>query len=213
MSNLLRRWLFIWIPPTLLCFLLPLQPPLNAQMLAQRHRELYSQQHRQRQLMQQRAMLMRQQQSFGSNLPPSAGVPVQLTAGRLPQGPPQQFPFPPNYGTNPGNPPTSTSPFSQLAPNPEVALANRSNMVNRGMMGSVGGQFGSNMNPQMQQNIFQYSGSGVSQSVSFKESLLRCDLLNVGKGDTSVSWHNFRMWGFGHVQRFLGKHRSVFPES
>ncbi|XP_015668465.1 nuclear receptor coactivator 1 [Protobothrops mucrosquamatus] len=143
--------------------LLHKEPPLNAQMLAQRHRELYSQQHRQRQLMQQRAMLMRQQQSFGSNLPPSAGVPVQLTAGRLPQGPPQQFPFPPNYGTNPGNPPTSTSPFSQLAPNPEVALANRSNMVNRGMMGSVGGQFGSNMNPQMQQNIFQYSGSGMGQ--------------------------------------------------
>ncbi|XP_039201875.1 nuclear receptor coactivator 1 isoform X3 [Crotalus tigris] len=139
------------------------QPPLNAQMLAQRHRELYSQQHRQRQLMQQRAMLMRQQQSFGSNLPPSAGVPVQLASGRLPQGPPQQFPFPPNYGTSPGNPPTSTSPFSQLAPNPEVALANRSNMVNRGMMGSVGGQFGSNMNPQMQQNIFQYSGSGMGQ--------------------------------------------------
>uniref|UniRef100_A0A670ZGH6 Nuclear receptor coactivator n=1 Tax=Pseudonaja textilis TaxID=8673 RepID=A0A670ZGH6_PSETE len=139
------------------------QPPLNAQMLAQRHRELYSQQHRQRQLMQQRAMLMRQQQSFGNNLPPSAGVPVQLAAGRLPQGPPQQFPFPPNYGTNPGNPPTSTSPFSQLAPNPEVALANRNNLVNRGMMGSVGGQFGSNMNPQMQQNIFQYSGSGMGQ--------------------------------------------------
>ncbi|KAH0622918.1 hypothetical protein JD844_025813 [Phrynosoma platyrhinos] len=140
------------------------QPPLNAQMLAQRQRELYSQQHRQRQLMQQRAMLMRQQQSFGNNLPPSAGVPVQLGAGRLPQAPPQQFPFPPNYGTNPGNPPTSTSPFSQLAAsNPEAALASRNNMVNRGMMGSVGGQFGSNINPQMQQNIFQYSGSGMGQ--------------------------------------------------
>nr|XP_060610668.1 nuclear receptor coactivator 1 isoform X4 [Anolis sagrei ordinatus] len=140
------------------------QPPLNAQMLAQRQRELYSQQHRQRQLMQQRAMLMRQQQSFGSSLPPSAGVPVPLGAGRLPQAPPQQFPFPPNYGTNPGNPPASTSPFSQLAAsNPEAALANRNNMVNRGMMGSVGGQFGTNMSPQMQQNIFQYSGSGMGQ--------------------------------------------------
>ncbi|XP_053105219.1 nuclear receptor coactivator 1 isoform X2 [Hemicordylus capensis] len=139
------------------------QPPLNAQMMAQRQRELYSQQHRHRQLMQQRAMLMRQQQSFGNNLPPSAGVPVQLGAGRLPQAPPQQFPFPPNYGTNPGNPPTSTSPFSQLASNPEAALASRGNMVNRGMMGSIGGQFGSGMNPQMQQNIFQYSGSGMGQ--------------------------------------------------
>ncbi|KAJ7341350.1 hypothetical protein JRQ81_005341 [Phrynocephalus forsythii] len=137
------------------------QPPLNAQMLAQRQRELYSQQHRQRQLMQQRAMLLRQQQSFGNSLPPSAGVPVQLGAGRLPQAPPQQFPFPHNYGTNPGNPPTSTSPFPQLAASPEVAMAGRNSMVNRGMMGSVGGQYGSNMNPQMQQNLFQYSGSGM----------------------------------------------------
>ncbi|XP_019339348.2 nuclear receptor coactivator 1 isoform X2 [Alligator mississippiensis] len=138
------------------------QPPLNAQMLAQRQRELYSQQHRQRQLMQQRALLMRQQ-SFGNNLPPSAGLPVQIGAARLPQAPPQQFPYPPNYGTSPGNPPTSTSPFSQLASNPEVALANRNNMVNRSMMGSVGGQFGAGMTPQMQQNLFQYSGSGMGQ--------------------------------------------------
>ncbi|XP_062474541.1 nuclear receptor coactivator 1 isoform X6 [Pezoporus occidentalis] len=139
------------------------QPPLNAQMLAQRQRELYSQQHRQRQLMQQRAILMRQQ-SFGNNLPPSAGLPVQIGATRLPQAPPQQFPYPPNYGTTPGNPPTSTSPFSPLASNPEAAaLANRSSMVNRGMMGGVGGQFGAGMTPQMQQNIFQYSGSGMGQ--------------------------------------------------
>ncbi|KAM9382795.1 LOW QUALITY PROTEIN: nuclear receptor coactivator 1 [Phaethornis superciliosus] len=150
------------------------QPPLNAQMLAQRQRELYSQQHRQRQLMQQRAILMRQQ-SFGNNLPPSAGLPVQLGAPRLPQAPPQQFPYPPNYGTAPGNPPTSTSPFSPLASNPEAAaaLANRGSMVNRGMMGGVGGQFGAGMSPQMQQNIFQYSGSGMGQQSdpSFAPSL------------------------------------------
>ncbi|XP_074803475.1 nuclear receptor coactivator 1 isoform X3 [Natator depressus] len=138
------------------------QPPLNAQMLAQRQRELYSQQHRQRQLMQQRAISMRQQ-SFGNSLPPSAGLPVQMGAARLPQAPPQQFPYPPNYGTNPGNPPTSTSPFSQLASNPEAALASRNSLVNRGMMGNVGGQFGAGMTPPMQQNIFQYSGSGMGQ--------------------------------------------------
>uniref|UniRef100_A0A8D0GEI8 Nuclear receptor coactivator n=1 Tax=Sphenodon punctatus TaxID=8508 RepID=A0A8D0GEI8_SPHPU len=138
------------------------QPPLNAQMLAQRQRELYSQQHRQRQLMQQRAMLMRQQ-SFGNNLPPSAGVPLQLGAARLPQAPPQQFPYPPNYGTNPGNPPTSTSPFSQLASNPEATLATHNSLVNRGMMGNVGGQFSGGMNPQMQQNIFQYSSAALGQ--------------------------------------------------
>lgn len=138
-----------------------LQPPLNAQMLAQRQRELYSQQHRQRQLIQQqRAMLMRQQ-SFGNNLPPSSGLPVQMGNPRLPQGAPQQFPYPPNYGTNPGTPPASTSPFSQLAANPESALANRNSMVNRGMTGNMGGQFGTGINPQMQQSVFQYPGSGM----------------------------------------------------
>ncbi|XP_053315484.1 nuclear receptor coactivator 1 isoform X2 [Spea bombifrons] len=143
------------------------QPPLNAQMLAQRQRELYSQHHRQRQLMQQRALLMRQQ-GFG-NLQPSAGLPVTMGSSRIPQAPPQQFPYPHSYGTNPGNPPPSTSPFSQLATTPEATLPNRSStggvggMVNRGMMGNVGGQFGSGMNPQMQQNIFQYSTTGIGQ--------------------------------------------------
>ncbi|XP_049981790.1 nuclear receptor coactivator 1 isoform X2 [Alexandromys fortis] len=137
------------------------QPPLNAQMLAQRQRELYSQQHRQRQIIQQqRAMLMRHQ-SFGNNIPPSSGLPVQMGNPRLPQGAPQQFPYPPNYGTNPGTPPASTSPFSQLAANPEASLAARSSMVNRGMAGNMGGQFGTGINPQMQQNVFQYPGSGL----------------------------------------------------
>lgn len=142
-------------------FFPPLQPPLNAQMLAQRQRELYSQQHRQRQLIQQqRAMLMRQQ-SFGNNLPPSSGLPVQMGNPRLPQGAPQQFPYPQNYATNPGTPPASTSPFSQLAANPEASLANRGSMVNRGLAGNMGGQFGTGVNPQMQQNVFQYPGSGM----------------------------------------------------
>ncbi|MEJ1287254.1 nuclear receptor coactivator 1 [Cricetulus griseus] len=137
------------------------QPPLNAQMLAQRQRELYSQQHRQRQIIQQqRAMLMRHQ-SFGNSIPPSSGLPVQMGNPRLPQGAPQQFPYPPNYGTNPGTPPASTSPFSQLAANPEASLATRSSMVNRGMAGNMGGQFGTGINPQMQQNVFQYPGSGL----------------------------------------------------
>nr|BAC29244.1 unnamed protein product [Mus musculus] len=137
------------------------QPPLNAQMMAQRQRELYSQQHRQRQIIQQqRAMLMRHQ-SFGNNIPPSSGLPVQMGTPRLPQGAPQQFPYPPNYGTNPGTPPASTSPFSQLAANPEASLATRSSMVNRGMAGNMGGQFGAGISPQMQQNVFQYPGPGL----------------------------------------------------
>ncbi|XP_040283070.1 nuclear receptor coactivator 1 isoform X3 [Bufo bufo] len=145
------------------------QPPINAQMLAQRQRELYSQQHRQQQqqIMQQRALLMRQQ-NFGNNLPPNAGLPVNIGASRLPQGPPQQFPYPHSYGTNPVNPPPSTSPFSPMATTPEATLPNRGGatrggLVNRGMMGNVGGQFGPGMNPQMTQNVFQYSGTGISQ--------------------------------------------------
>ncbi|XP_063298066.1 nuclear receptor coactivator 1 isoform X3 [Pelobates fuscus] len=142
------------------------QPPLNAQMLAQRQRELYSQHHRQRQLMQQRALLMRQQ-GFG-NLQPTASLPVTMGTSRIPQGPPQQFPYPHSYGTNPGNPPPSTSPFSQMATTPEATLPNRGganvgSMVNRSMMGNVGGQFGSGMNSQLQQNIFQYSTTGINQ--------------------------------------------------
>ncbi|XP_044145066.1 nuclear receptor coactivator 1 isoform X5 [Bufo gargarizans] len=145
------------------------QPPINAQMLAQRQRELYSQQHRQQQqqIMQQRALLMRQQ-NFGNNLPPNAGLPVTIGASRLPQGPPQQFPYPHSYGTNPVNPPPSTSPFSPMATTPEATLPNRGGatrggMVNRGMMGNVGGQFAAGMNSQMTQNVFQYSGTGISQ--------------------------------------------------
>ncbi|XP_056419775.1 nuclear receptor coactivator 1 isoform X5 [Hyla sarda] len=145
------------------------QPPINAQMLAQRQRELYSQQHRQQQqqIMQQRALLMRQQ-NFGNNLPPNAGLSVTIGAPRLPQGPPQQFPYPHSYGTNPVNPPPSTSPFSPLATTPEATLPNRGGatrggLVNRGMMGNVGGQYGAGMNPQMTQNVFQYSGTGIGQ--------------------------------------------------
>ncbi|TKC48903.1 hypothetical protein EI555_007052 [Monodon monoceros] len=34
-------------------------------------------------------------------------------------------------------------------------------MVNRGMTGNMGGQFGTGISPQMQQNVFQYPGSGM----------------------------------------------------
>ncbi|KAM6464931.1 nuclear receptor coactivator 1 isoform 3-T8 [Liasis olivaceus] len=160
------------------------QPPLNAQMLAQRHRELYSQQHRQRQLMQQRAMLMRQQQSFGNNLPPSAGVPVQLAAGRLPQAPPQQFPFPPNYGMgqqgeaafapslSPSSPlmspqiPPSQSPMLQSAPptpgyqSPDMKTWQQGTMGNN----SVYGQAGQSQPPSAQQGMYNNMSITVSMA-------------------------------------------------
>ncbi|XP_039239369.1 nuclear receptor coactivator 1-like [Pipra filicauda] len=131
-------------------------------MLAQRQRELYSQQHRQRQLMQQRALLLRQQ-SFGN----ASGIPVPLGGARLPQAPPQQFPYPvPSYGAGASNPPSAgaAGPFSGAEA--AAALAGR-----RGS--AVGAQFGAGMvAPGMQQNVFQYSGAGLAQqSESFAPAL------------------------------------------
>uniref|UniRef100_A0A672L0S5 Nuclear receptor coactivator n=1 Tax=Sinocyclocheilus grahami TaxID=75366 RepID=A0A672L0S5_SINGR len=82
----------------------PNQGTINAQMLAQRQRELLSNHLRQRQLDQQRQqqqhMVMRAQ---GLNLPPNmaaatAGMPGAMSNPRIPQANPQQFPYPPNYG-------------------------------------------------------------------------------------------------------------------
>uniref|UniRef100_UPI00398F1DC1 nuclear receptor coactivator 2 isoform X5 n=1 Tax=Pristiophorus japonicus TaxID=55135 RepID=UPI00398F1DC1 len=80
------------------------QGPINAQMLAQRQRELLNQHLRQRQLMQQvqqRTMMMRQQ---GLTIPPnmaaSGTMAGAMSTPRIPQASPQQFPYPPNYGMN-----------------------------------------------------------------------------------------------------------------
>ncbi|MBN3325614.1 NCOA1 protein, partial [Atractosteus spatula] len=135
---------------------LPSQPPLNAQMLAQRQRELYSIQHRQRQLLQQKAMLMRQQ-GF-------AGGPMGVA--RLPKGPQQQqqFTFPPGYSPAAGNPPNSPSPFTPMGGPPDPTLPARGPMANQGLMGNVQGQFGGAVNSPVQPSIFQqFGGPGMVQ--------------------------------------------------
>ncbi|KAF4022345.1 hypothetical protein G4228_014281 [Cervus hanglu yarkandensis] len=81
------------------------QAPINAQMLAQRQREILNQHLRQRQMhhqqqqVQQRTLMMRGQ---GLNMTPSvvapSGVPATMSNPRIPQANAQQFPFPPNYG-------------------------------------------------------------------------------------------------------------------
>ncbi|XP_036685831.1 nuclear receptor coactivator 2 isoform X3 [Balaenoptera musculus] len=82
----------------------PTQAPINAQMLAQRQREILNQHLRQRQMhqqqqVQQRTLMMRGQ---GLNMAPSvvapSGVPATMSSPRVPQANAQQFPFPPNYG-------------------------------------------------------------------------------------------------------------------
>uniref|UniRef100_A0A8C5VED9 Nuclear receptor coactivator 2 n=1 Tax=Microcebus murinus TaxID=30608 RepID=A0A8C5VED9_MICMU len=82
----------------------PTQAPINAQMLAQRQREILNQHLRQRQMhqqqqVQQRTLMMRGQ---GLNMTPSmvapSGIPAAMNNPRMPQANAQQFPFPPNYG-------------------------------------------------------------------------------------------------------------------
>lgn len=82
----------------------PTQAPINAQMLAQRQREILNQHLRQRQMhqqqqVQQRTLMMRGQ---GLTMTPSmvapAGLPAAMSNPRIPQANAQQFPFPPNYG-------------------------------------------------------------------------------------------------------------------
>ncbi|KAF7230825.1 nuclear receptor coactivator 1 isoform X1 [Nothobranchius furzeri] len=137
------------------------QPPLNAQMLAQRQRELYSIQHRQRQLFQQKVMLMRQNMAAGTVSP--------VGASRIPKVPPttsqQQFNFPPGYNAMTRNTPTSPSHFSPVSGGPlDSKLSIRVPLNSQTLMGGLQGQFDSNVNSSLQQGLFQqFGGSAVVQ--------------------------------------------------
>ncbi|XP_071780092.2 nuclear receptor coactivator 2 isoform X1 [Centroberyx gerrardi] len=164
----------------------PNQGTINAQMLAQRQRELLSNHLRQRQqqqqvqqaqqVQQQRSMAMRAQ---GLNLPPNMAA-GGMSNPRIPQANPQQFPYPPSYGTSTGlaSPPPPTSPFSSplspslpsLPPNPQLHLhgtsSSSSSSSSQMMMGNtnmMGGQYGAVLSPQMQHSAFQFPNSGMSQ--------------------------------------------------
>lgn len=162
----------------------PTQGNINAHMLAQRQREMLSnhlrqkqQQHvQQAQQQQQRSIAMRAQ---GLNLPPNMAA--GLSNPRNPQAAPQQFPYPPSYGTSTGlaSSPPPTSPFSSplspglpsLTPNPQLHLHGTSSSSSTSsssqmMMGNtnmMGGQYGAVLSPQMQHSAFQYPNSGMSQ--------------------------------------------------
>ncbi|KAM3923501.1 nuclear receptor coactivator 3 isoform 2-T2 [Leptodactylus fuscus] len=96
---------------------------LNAQMVAQRNRELISHQLRQQRM----AMIIQQQQgqSQGFSPPPNvtatAGMENALGAPPMPQAPPQQFPYPPNYGMNQQADPT----FGRVSSPPNPMMASR----------------------------------------------------------------------------------------
>ncbi|KAM9308560.1 nuclear receptor coactivator 2 [Gastrophryne carolinensis] len=102
-----------------------MQAPINAQMAAQRQREILSQHLRQRQLQQQqqqqqvqhRAMMMRGQ---GLSMPPnmvaSPAMTGSLSSPRIPQANVQQFPFPSNYGMSQQSDPGFTGATTPQSP-------------------------------------------------------------------------------------------------
>lgn len=146
-------------------------------MLAQRQRELLSnhlRQRQQQQVQQQRSMAMR---GPGLNPPPNMAA-GGMSNPRIPQANPQQFPYPPSYGTSTGlaSPPPPTSPFSSpispslpsLPPNPQLHLhgtssSSTTSSSSQMMMGNtnmMGGQYGAVLSPQMQHSAFQFPSSG-----------------------------------------------------
>ncbi|XP_031436940.1 nuclear receptor coactivator 1 isoform X2 [Clupea harengus] len=133
------------------------QPPLNAQMLAQRQRELYSFQHRQRQLLQQKVLMMRQ-----SMAPGQLGIqrlPKGLQQPQPGQGPSQSqqqpFGFSAGYSTVSGSTPSSPSHFSPMRGPLDPKLPGRGALGNQNMMGAVQGQFGAAVNSLGQYGLVQ----------------------------------------------------------
>lgn len=157
----------------------PFQAPINAQMLAQRQREILNQHLRQRQMhqqqqVQQRTLMMRGQGlNMTSSMVAPSGMPATMSNPRVPQTNAQQFPFPPNYGTGLTSPPPFSSPFSPVSPSPGSQLLSHSSLhgsqmalANQGMIGNLGGQLGPVRSPQVQHSTFQYLSSGTTFSLS-----------------------------------------------
>ncbi|XP_047184485.1 nuclear receptor coactivator 1 isoform X3 [Scophthalmus maximus] len=143
------------------------QPPLNAQMLAQRQRELYSIQHRQRQLFQQKVMLMRQNMAAAPTgaVAPIGAARVPKVSPTTPQPQQQQFTFPTGFNPLTGNPPTSPSHFSPMSGAPlDGKLSTRVPLSNQALMGGVQGQFSGAVSSSLQQSLFQqFGGSAIVQ--------------------------------------------------
>ncbi|KAM4712605.1 LOW QUALITY PROTEIN: nuclear receptor coactivator 1 [Anableps anableps] len=163
------------------------QPPLNAQMLAQRQRELYSIHHRQQQqLLQHKVRLMRQNM---------AGAPTGgLGTPRVPKGPPttsqQQFSFPPGYTPMAGNTSTSPSHFSTVLGAPlDTKLSVRVPLNSQALLGGLQGQFDGAVNPTMQQGLFQQFGgsAAVQQDPPFPPEMSPTSPLLSPQNSTSQS--------------------------
>ncbi|XP_050763525.1 nuclear receptor coactivator 3 [Gymnogyps californianus] len=104
---------------------------LNAQMVAQRNRELISHHFRQQRM----AMMMQQQQQPQAFSPPpnvtaSGSMDSALTGPPMAQVPPQQFPYPPNYGISQQPDPA----FSRVSSPPNPMMSSRIGPAQNPMM-------------------------------------------------------------------------------
>lgn len=147
-----------------------LQGPINAQMLAQRQREILSQHLRQRQMqqqqqqVQQRTLMMRGQ---GLNMTPSmvaaGGIPATMSNPRIPQANAQQFPFPPNYGTGSTHP---SSVFWQSSLPSILPCAGSNPLSHSPLLTSLGTMGNMELQAHWQHGTFHFPGSSTVYSLS-----------------------------------------------
>ncbi|XP_064123872.1 nuclear receptor coactivator 2 isoform X3 [Loxodonta africana] len=137
----------------------PTQGPINAQMLAQRQREILNQHLRQRQMhqqqqVQQRTLMMRGQ---GLNMTPSmvasGGIPATMSNPRIPQANAQQFPFPPNYGISQQPDPGFTGATTPQSPLMSPRMAHTQSPMIQQSPANPGYQASSDMNGWAQGNM------------------------------------------------------------
>ncbi|XP_023153532.2 nuclear receptor coactivator 2 isoform X3 [Amphiprion ocellaris] len=189
----------------------PNQGTINAQMLAQRQRELLSNHLRQRQqqqqqqvqqaqqVQQQRSMAMRAQ---GLNLPPNM-APGGMSNPRNPQASPQQFPYPPSYGMSQqadgsfGGPGTPQSPLLSprmahtQSPMMQQGQGNAAFQGSPDMNGWPQGNMGGNSmfsqqqaSPQFtqQNNSNMYNGNGMNlNNVSMATNMATSSMSSMGQ--------------------------------
>ncbi|KAM8785855.1 nuclear receptor coactivator 2 isoform 4-T6 [Rhynchonycteris naso] len=137
----------------------PTQAPINAQMLAQRQREILNQHLRQRQMhqqqqVQQRTLMMRGQGlNMTSSMVAPSGMAAALSNPRIPQANAQQFPFPPNYGISQQPDPGFTGATTPQSPLMSPRMAHTQSPMLQQTQASPAYQASSDMNGWAQGNM------------------------------------------------------------
>uniref|UniRef100_A0A4W6DWX5 Nuclear receptor coactivator n=1 Tax=Lates calcarifer TaxID=8187 RepID=A0A4W6DWX5_LATCA len=188
----------------------PNQGTINAQMLAQRQREMLSNHLRQRQQQQQvqQAQQVQQQRSMAMrgpslNLPPNMAAAGGMSNPRIPQANPQQFPYPPSYGMSQqadggfGGPGTPQSPLLSprmahtQSPMMQQGQGNATFQGSPDMNGWPQGNIGGNSmfsqqqaSPQFtqQSNSNMYNGNGMNlNNVSMATNMATSSMSSMGQ--------------------------------